>query len=55
MICGKDSASEVTETCERYSIEDDIWQNIAPVNKKRYAASTCGFRNEKIFLFGGRY
>ena len=23
VICGKDSASEVTETCERYSIDDD--------------------------------
>jgi len=27
---------------------------IASVNRKRYAASAASFRQEKIFLFGGR-
>ena len=54
VICGKDSVSEITDRCERYNVDDDSWQNIASVNKKRYAASACGFRGNKIFLFGGR-
>ena len=54
VICGKDSVSEVTDSCEKYFVEDDCWRNIASVNKKRYAASACGFRGNKIFLFGGR-
>jgi hypothetical protein len=55
VICGKDSVSEVTDSCERYSIEDDTWTSIASVNIKRYAASACGFRGNRIFLFGGRF
>jgi hypothetical protein len=55
VICGKDSVSEVTDSCERYNVEEDSWQTVANVNVKRYAASACGFQNNKIFLFGGRY
>ena len=55
VICGKDSVSEVTDSCERYNVEEDCWYNIASVNKKRYAASACGFRGNKLFLFGGRF
>jgi hypothetical protein len=55
VICGKDSVSEVTDTCERYSIEEDAWTSICSVNIKRYAASACGFRGDRIFLFGGRF
>jgi len=31
VICGKDSNSEVVDTCERYSVEDNQWQSVAPV------------------------
>lgn len=54
VLCGKDSSSEVVNTCERYSIEENQWSSIASVNKKRYAASAVGFTNNRIYLFGGR-
>lgn len=54
VICGKDSASEVVNTCERYSVQDNQWTSIAAVNKKRYAASAVGFTNNRVYLFGGR-
>lgn len=54
VICGKDSSSEVVDTCEKYSVEENQWSMIAPVRKKRYAASALGFSNNKIYLFGGR-
>jgi len=54
VICGKDSSSEVVDSCERYSVEENQWSVIAPVRKKRYAASALGFSNNKVYLFGGR-
>lgn len=42
VICGKDSQSEVANTCEKYCIEDNQWTTIAPVKNKRYAASAIG-------------
>lgn len=54
VICGKDSTSEVVDTCEKYSIEENQWTSIAPVRKKRYAASALGCLNNKVYLFGGR-
>ena len=54
VLCGKDSTSEVVDTCEKYSIEENSWGAVAPVRKKRYAASALGFTNNKIYLFGGR-
>ena len=54
VICGKDSSSEVLSTCNRFSVEENQWQTISSVNKKRYAASAVGFSNNKIYLFGGR-
>jgi len=53
-MCGKDSASEVVDTCEKYSVADNQWIMISSVKKKRYAASAVGFTNNKIYLFGGR-
>jgi len=54
VMCGKDSASEVVDTCEKYSVADNQWIMISSVKKKRYAASAVGFTNNKIYLFGGR-
>lgn len=54
VICGKDSSSEVVDTCERYNVAENTWENIASVKKKRYAASAVGFTNNKVYLFGGR-
>lgn len=54
VICGKDSSSEVVDTCERYNVCENAWENIASVKKKRYAASAVGFTNNKVYLFGGR-
>ena len=38
----------------RYDVIENSWQLIAPVKKKRYAASAIGATNNKIYLFGGR-
>ena len=54
VICGKDSSSEVVDTCEKFNINDNSWTSISSVCKKRYAASAIGFTNNKIYLFGGR-
>lgn len=54
VICGKDSSSEVVDTCERYNVSENSWENIASVKKKRYAASAVGFTNNRVYLFGGR-
>jgi hypothetical protein len=54
VICGKDSTSEVVDTCERYSVEENVWTQVACVKKKRYAASAVGISNNKVYLFGGR-
>eukprot|EP01017_Pseudomicrothorax_dubius_P040136 TRINITY_DN6241_c0_g1_i1.p1 TRINITY_DN6241_c0_g1~~TRINITY_DN6241_c0_g1_i1.p1 ORF type:complete len:443 (-),score=91.71 TRINITY_DN6241_c0_g1_i1:124-1452(-) len=54
VICGKDSSSEVIDSCERYNVVDNTWSQIAPVKRKRYAASAVGTGNSRIFLFGGR-
>ena len=54
VICGKDSSSEVVDTCERYNVCENTWENIASVKKKRYAASAVGFTNNRVYLFGGR-
>jgi hypothetical protein len=55
LICGKDSESAVVETCERYDVSRNQWSSIAPINRKRYAASAVSVREtDKIYLFGGR-
>ena len=54
VICGKDSSSEVVDTCEKFNINENSWTSISSVCKKRYAASAIGFTNNKIYLFGGR-
>ena len=54
VICGKDSSSDVMDTCEKYDVQNDQWHTIASANKKRYAASAVGALNGKIYLFGGR-
>ena len=53
VMCGKDSSSEVVDTCEKYCIADNQWISISSVKKKRYASSAIGFTNNKIYLFGG--
>lgn len=54
VFCGKNSISEVTNTCEKYNINQNSWQSIANVSKKRYAACAIGCANNRIYLFGGR-
>ena len=40
------------ETCEQYSIRENIWRSIAPMNQKRNGASVVCF-DKIIFVFGG--
>lgn len=54
-ISGRDSFSEIIEKCEKYNYLTDEWTTIAPVHKKRYAASCASVQGQgKVFLFGGR-
>jgi hypothetical protein len=55
VICGKDSDSQVVDSCEKYDINRNQWSLIAPINKRRYAASAVIAKEiNKIYLFGGR-
>lgn len=45
----------MTNSCEKYDVEGNLWRSVQGMHKKRYAASACVFRGEKIFIFGGRY
>lgn len=55
VFCGKDSDTMVDDSCERYDVKNNIWHLLAPVNKKRYAASASVIKEtNKIYLFGGR-
>ena len=54
-ICGKNVNNDIVESCECYDIEADVWRQISPVNKKRYAATAATIKEKgKIYLFGGR-
>jgi N-acetylneuraminic acid mutarotase len=55
VICGKDSDSQVIDSCEKYDINRNQWSLIAPINKRRYASSAVVSKEtDKIYLFGGR-
>jgi hypothetical protein len=40
------------DTCERYSIAENVWRQIAPMNSRRNGASVVAF-DRVIFAFGG--
>ena len=54
VISGKKNQNEIVDSCERYSLIENKWSEIAPVNHKRFAASAIGTSNGLIYLFGGR-
>jgi hypothetical protein len=55
VICGKDSDSQVIDSCEKYDVNRNQWSLIAPINKRRYASSAVIAKEvDKIYLFGGR-
>ncbi len=40
--------------CERYSITEDCWRQIKPMNVRRNGAGSVNFPEQKcIFVFGG--
>jgi len=54
VVGGKNNVNDVVDDCERYSISEDRWYVIESIKWKRYAASLCGTRSKKLYLFGGR-
>lgn len=48
-----DQKSAVINKCERYNLETDTWDVIAPMNKKRKNTSLWSFGNKHIYAFGG--
>jgi len=42
VMCGKDSSSEVVDTCEKYNVAENQWQMIASVKKKTVCCKCCG-------------
>ena len=55
VICGKDADSQVVDSCERFDVARNQWSLLAPINKRRYAASAVVLKeSDRIYLFGGR-
>ena len=44
---------EYMNTCLRYSVEKDIWEDMPFMNEGRMAHSSC-FLEPKLYVFGGR-
>ena len=55
VVCGKDADSQVVDSCERFDVARNQWSLLAPINKRRYAASVVVLKeSDRLFLFGGR-
>jgi hypothetical protein len=46
--------NEFTESCEKYSIQNNEWINIARLNLRANNACLCSFRDRFIYKFGGK-
>ena len=44
----------ILSTCELYSVEEDEWSPIAPLNVPAMNASLCAFGESYLFKFGGK-
>ena len=54
VVGGSIGENDVTKTCERYIIEDDIWKRLPELNEPKGSASVCFFnKGSSIYCFGG--
>jgi len=49
----KNSTTSVLNKCERYNIDENYWEVIAPMNQKRKNPSLWALGNGIIYVFGG--
>jgi N-acetylneuraminic acid mutarotase len=50
---GLNYIDKVMRKCERYSIENNAWKNIADMHEPRKHASACALTTDTIYVFGG--
>ena len=50
---GQNHVDKLLKKCERYSVADDTWENIAQMYFKRKNCSACALSQHKIYVFGG--
>ena len=50
---GQNHVDKLLKKCERYSLADDTWENIAQMHLKRKNCSACALTQHKIYVFGG--
>jgi len=48
------SAVQSLKSCEMYSIKDDQWTELPPMNNARQSFSICHFNEKFLFVFGGK-
>lgn len=39
--------------CEKYSVEEDVWTEVEPMNRTKYGVTACIVDSQSIFLIGG--
>ncbi|CAI2382834.1 unnamed protein product [Moneuplotes crassus] len=53
-VCGGNDNADDLAACEKYSITENVWRQISPLNYKRNGASVCHFSESNcLFIFGG--
>jgi hypothetical protein len=50
---GLNYTHKVLRYCEKYDIENDQWEEIAPMVEPRKNASSCALTSDTIYVFGG--
>ena len=53
-VIGGGSQFKPKRSCERYSIQENKWEWIAPLNIEWFGPSICCFNSDIIFAIGGR-
>ncbi|KAL4512048.1 hypothetical protein ABPG72_005050 [Tetrahymena utriculariae] len=52
-IGGKTNFDTKTKLCERYDVQRNVWESIAPLNQARSRAACCLFNEKYIYAFYG--
>jgi hypothetical protein len=52
-VGGNIGQSDLTDTCESYSVDLNKWTALPNLNDKRLSPSLCMFNDTSLFVFGG--
>jgi len=50
---GLNYTQKVLRYCEKYDVQNDQWEEIAPMVQPRKNASSCALTSDTIYVFGG--